>query len=139
MSLPALFRPPIVWLVAAEAILVLALAVLAWRAWTIRQVPSPVAMAPPAAVSPGAAAGAAPGPTQPPVTAAPGVVPQPGPTPGLRADPDFLSRQFREINRVETTLHEVQWRVMQAVADAVQRYLEGVVLPVVERALRGER
>lgn len=138
MSLPALLRPPLVWLAVAEAIAVVVLTVVAWNVWSSRQGAPPAAAAAPVASPPaGATEGIAGAPTEVPSPTGMTASPEPGPTPGLRSDPDFLLRQFHEINRVETTLHEVQWRIIKALVDAIQRYLEGVVLPAVEDALGG--
>lgn len=139
MSPSVLLRPPLVWLIAVEAVIVVLLALLTWHVWQVRQGPTPAAparqaIAPPPASGPGGAP-----PSQPPVgLPAPGT-PSAGPTPGIRTDPDFLSRQMDEINRVESTFEDVQWRVTKAAVDAIQYYIEHVVLPAIDRSQRGGR
>jgi hypothetical protein len=137
-----LLRPPLVWLIAAEAIIVVLLVFASWHIWQSRQAPAPVpipgqAVAPPAARAPGAAH--LPRSPQAQTGAAPAVTPRVGPTPGIRTDPAFLSRQMDEINRVEATLEDLEWRVTRAAVDALQYYIQRVVVPAVERAMRGGR
>jgi hypothetical protein len=67
----------------------------------------------------------------------PPATPRPGPTPGLRTDSSFLSRELGELNQVEQTFEDVEWRVTKAIVDGIRRYIEGVVLPTIERAESG--
>jgi len=138
----ALFRPPIVWFAAAEAALIAVLGALAWHVWIDWTAPpAPTAggqvaaapLAPPAAL-PAPPAGA--GPIQP---AASPAAPRVGPTPGIRTDSEFLSRQLTELNRVEATFEDLEWRVTKAIADAIQRYVQGVVLPSIDRSEASSR
>jgi len=141
MSLSTLLRPPVVFLVLAEAALVAILGAVAWHVWQDRFGPSPAAVAavpapapiatsrrpaPPASASPSAS----PISTRPPT-------PQVGPTPGVRTDASFLSRMLVELNQVEQTFEDLEWRVTKAIVDGIQRYIEGVVLPTIERAESG--
>ncbi|HEY7199437.1 MAG TPA: hypothetical protein VIC57_04450 [Candidatus Dormibacteraeota bacterium] len=134
----ALIRPPVVWFAAAEAALIAVLGALTWHVWVdwmAAPAPAPpagqVAAAPPAP-PPGASVG--------PVQQAPAPpAPQVGPTPGIRTDAEFLSRQLSELNRVEATFEDLEWRVTKAIADAIQRYVEGVVLPSIDRSEAGSR
>ena len=133
----ALIRPPIVWFAAAEAALIAVLGAITWHVWidwTAAPVPAPggqVAAAPPAPAPPAGV-----GPVQP---AASPAAPQVGPTPGIRTDSEFLSGQLTELNRVEATFEDVEWRVTRAIADAIQRYVEGVVLPSIDRSEASSR
>lgn len=143
MSLATLIRPPLVWFAAAEAALIAVLGVVTWHVWVDRAAPAATATgrqapAGPAAAPPGAIAG------QPPQTSSRAAIPplsspRPavGPSPGIRTDADFLSRQLSELNRVEASFEDLEWRVTKAIADAIQRYLEGVVLPSIDRSERG--
>lgn len=141
MNLTVLLRPPLVWLVVAEALLISLLGLVTWHVWQQRVAPIATAVAPlvpvPApprgASRPGAASAGAPVAT-PPV--APGQ-PHAGPTPGLRTDPDFLSREMDELNQVEATFEYLEWRVTSAIATGIQRYVTGVILPSIDRAERG--
>ncbi|HXM57424.1 MAG TPA: hypothetical protein VOB72_18650 [Candidatus Dormibacteraeota bacterium] len=135
-----LARPPIVWFAAAEAALIAILAVVTWHVYVERITASrtasggQVAAIPPAGPAP-APSGSGAGPVATPPARAPAV----GPTPGIRTDANFLSRQLSELNRVEATFQDAEWRVTRAVVDAIQRYLEGVVLPSIERSERSQR
>src|SRR5215470_4403315 len=102
----ALFRPPLVWFAAAEAALMAVLCVLTWHVWVERTAPPAVPAGPVAAAPPGSVPAPAPGlgpfgPVSTPSARAPD--PQVGPTPGIRTDAEFLSRQLSELNRVEAT------------------------------------
>jgi hypothetical protein len=142
--LSALFRPPLVWFAAAETMLIAVLGTVTWHVWLGRTAPPAiplVAGAPPAAAPPPGVPMPAIDPNQPaalPPTA-PAPAPAVGPTPGIRTDADFMSRELSELNRVEATFEDLEWRVTRAVADAIQRYVEGVVLPSIERSERGGR
>jgi hypothetical protein len=127
MNLLLVFRPPLLWLVVAETIVVLATGLLAWHTWESRQVPLPPAVA------------QFPGAFQPPPSAAapsapPGSRSQPVATPGIATDPAFLGHQLTELNRVEASFESLEWRVTKAIADAIQAYADRVVLPSIDRA-----
>jgi hypothetical protein len=139
MSLADLFRPPLCWLALAELLIVGALVAALWHAWEARQPPPAVAAAPPPALGPGAGRRPPPRPSVAPTVLPTNLAPPAGPTPGIRTDPDFLARQMNELNRVEAAFAEVEWRATKATADAIQHYLDHVVLPAVERAERGGR
>jgi hypothetical protein len=132
----------------AEAALVAILGGVTWHVWQDRFAPGPAAVAtlpaapPPAATSrragPGTQAprgglGVTASPSPPVLTPTP--PPRPGPTPGLpRTNADFLTREMAELNRVERTFEDLEWRATKAVVDGIQRYIEGVVLPAIERS-----
>jgi hypothetical protein len=141
MNLQTLFRPPLVWLVAIELLLLLATGVVVWHVWQVRQIPAQAALAPfePAPrSSPGPGLGPALRPPRP--STAPSASPSGlGPTPGIRTDPEFLSRQMNELNRVEATFEDLEWRVTRAMVDAIQNYVKRVVLPSIERAEQGHQ
>src|SRR5258708_8319284 len=139
MSVTALLRPPLVWLAMAEAALIAVAGGVAWHIWQERLAPAaaPVSSGPPAA-APVQRPRSSPVPGSPPA-APPSPLPQDGPTPGLRTDAGFLSRQMGELNRVEAAFEDLEWRVTRAVVDGIQRYLEGVVLPSIERSQGGRR
>jgi hypothetical protein len=138
----ALLRPPIVFLVMAEAALVAILGAVTWHVWQDRfAAPGPAAVAalpatpPPAPTSRRGGLPALSSPS-PPVSTPPPTS-RPGPAPGLRTDSDFLSREMAELNRVELTFEDLEWRATKAVVDGIQRYLDGVVLPSIERSGSG--
>jgi len=139
MNLTALVRPPMVWLVVAEALLIAVLGLVTWHVWQQRIAPIGAAVAPlvPAPLA-GPATPRARLPASP--AAAPGTgAPQAGPTPGVRTDADFLSRELTELNQVEATFENLEWRLTSAVVNAIQGYVNGVVLPSIDRAEHGRR
>ena len=137
MNAALLLRHRLALVVAAEVLIVVASCAAAWHVWHSRQTGSRAAAGqPPAAASPV--------PTAPRSVdvprAVPGLSPPParsGPTPAIRTDGDFLRRQMRDLNHDQSALEGAQWRAVEAVIDAVRRYLQTVVLPAVERAERG--
>jgi hypothetical protein len=137
MNLSTFVRPPLVWLLVAESLLIAALGLVTWQVWQHRVAPVATAVMPRApAPPPGTARGRVPAaPTQAPVAGAP----HPAPTPGLRTDGAFLSRELVELNQVEATFEKLEWRVTSAIADGMQRYVDGVVLPSIDRAERSRR
>ena len=135
MSPSTLLRPPAVFLVLAEAALVAILGAVAWHVWQDRFAPSPPAVAALPAPAP-IATSYRPTPPASPISTPP-PTPQVGPTPGIRTDASFLSRILVELNQVEQTFEDLEWRVTKAIVDGIQRYIEGVVLPTIERAESG--
>ncbi len=142
MNIVLLFRPPLAWLLVAETLLVGAIGALAWHSWQGRHAPAAVAAAPGPAATAGAPAldrdrQAGPEPT--PSTGAADPSPRAGLPPGLRTDPEFLSGQLAELNRVESTFEKLEWRATSAIVDAIQHYVERVVLPSIERTEHAEQ
>jgi hypothetical protein len=131
-----LLRRPLFLMIAVEALLVVGVAGVAWHVWQSRhQGPSAVAgpfstaQPPPAGVGPARIPQPSTGPR-----ASPGHPSPPPPTPGFRVDPDFLARQFGDVNRDQARLERMEWRLVRAAIDGMRSYLERVVLPLVERA-----
>ena len=129
-------RRPLPWLLAAEAVVLLALGLAGWRLVSDRLAPPPPAglaslPLPPAAVAPSARpsppATATPAPSRP---AAAGT----GPPPGLATSPAFWQRNLTQLNRDEASWEAVEARAMQAVEDFTRAYLQQVVLPAVKAA-----
>jgi hypothetical protein len=140
MNPSALLRPPLVFLVLAEAALVATLGAVAWHVWQERfgTGAAPATVAAPAAGPPPAITSRRPGLAAPPAPASPpSPTPRAGPTPGLRTDSSFLARELVELNQVERTFEDLEWRVTKAIVDGIQRYIEGVVLPTIERSESG--
>lgn len=143
-----LFRPPLVYVTITECVLIAAIIALTLHIWHGRQPsttpPGQAAVAshagPPAtstssqARRPSANAQAAPIPSLSP---APGPgSPQAGPTPGTRTDSAFVSRQMNELNRIEATFEDLEWRMTKAIADGIEHYVEHVVLPSIDRSVQ---
>ena len=55
----------------------------------------------------------------------------------MRTDSAFVSRQMSELNRVEATFEDLEWRMTKALADGIQSYVERVVLPSIDRSEHG--
>jgi hypothetical protein len=140
MDFRLLFRPPLVWLVLFETIVVGAIVAFTWhllqpaRPGAIAAAHAPAALPSSATRTPRVARAprASPRPSQSPGVAA--AVPSAGPTPGLRSDAQFMSHQIDELNRVEASFEALEWRITKAVADAIQSYLDRVVLPSIDHA-----
>jgi hypothetical protein len=130
-----LLRKPLFVLVVLETLLVLGVVVTAWHVWQSRQDASAPVVgglpAPPPALDAGPAR--LPSPSANPADGSPRS-PTAGPKPGLRVDADFFTRQLRDVNREQAALEAVEWRLVRAAVQGMKSYLEGVVLPRVERA-----
>ena len=143
-----LFRPPLVYVTITECVLIAAIIALTLHIWHSRQPgnASPgqaavAAQAGPAATSTSSRAGRSSGtaPTTPipsPFPAPGPGSPQAGPTPGTRTDSAFVSRQMNELNRVEATFEDLEWRMTKAIADGIEHYVEHVVLPSIDRSVQ---
>jgi len=125
-----LLRAPLTWMVIAELVVVAALVVLAWNVVAASNRPGVSA---PVAPAPGAAADeASPSPD-------PTIVPKPtAPTllPGLNLSTSFWRQRLDQLNQDQVFFEQLEWRVVHSAVDAMQRYLETVVLPSVRRAER---
>src|SRR5215831_21218205 len=136
-----LLRPPLVVLVLAEAALVAILGAVVWHVWQDRFAPGPATVAALPAPAPAPIATShrpAPPPTaSPPASPTSTPPPRVGPATGIRTDRSFLSRMLVELNQVEQTFEDLEWRVTKAIVDGIQRYIEGVVLPTIERSESG--
>jgi hypothetical protein len=139
MNLSSLVRPPLVWLVAAELALLAIIGSVAWHVWQQRIVPLASAAAPLVAAPLPSARPRQAGSASPPTASPSASVPHAAPTPGVRTDADFLSRQMAELNRAEVTFEYLEWRVTSAIVDGIQHYVTTVVLPSIERAEKGGR
>jgi hypothetical protein len=132
----SLFRKPLFWMVALEALLVVGLGAVAWHVWQSRQEAASAFPGPPTARQPQASLPAParlPQPTAVP-RASPAHQSPPAPTPGFRVDADFFARQFGDINRDQARLEGIEWRLVKSAMQGMKSYLERVVLPRVEHA-----
>ena len=126
-----LLRKPLVFLIAGEALLVMAAAAVAWHVWQAHQAAPAAVARMPALPRSGQDRSQARLPTRParpspPAHAAAG--------PGFRVDADFLSGQLGDINRDQAALENVEWRLARAAMQGMTVYVERIVLPLVERA-----
>jgi len=125
-----LLRKPLTWMILAECAVVAALIVMAWHliAGPVLAGAAPHAVLPPA-TAPDAAAESS------PLTPTPLAIRRQ--LPGLNVDTGFWRLRLIELNRSEAAFELLEWRIVHSAMDTVQRYVESVVLPSVERAERG--
>ena len=131
-------RGPLPFLLALEAIVLVALAFFGWRLVTDRLGPAPsppptaVARLPLATPRPAVRASTSP--------AVPATVPSTSPAaarsdgPALSVDPVFWGHHLSQVNRDEGALEALEWRVVQAVEGFARAYIDAVVIPAAENA-----
>lgn len=127
-----LIRSPLTWMVAAELVVVCGLVAVAWNvvASAARQ-PGPAASA--LSQAPDAASDSpSPLPELPHLDGSP---PR-GPLPGLNLDPSFWHDRLQRLNADQDYLERLEWAIVHSAEQAVQGYLETVVLPAIQRAER---
>ena len=54
--------------------------------------------------------------------------------PGLNVDPAFWREHLVGLNAAEAQFEALEWRIIHSAMDTVQRYVDTVVVPAVERA-----
>src|SRR5690349_19765909 len=128
-----LIRKPITWMVAAEIVVVAALVVASWYFLAgVRPSSDLQALLLPSSTPPAEAAASV-----PPDVLAP---PQPSALPllpGLNVDPAFWRKRLEALNGAQAQFVELEWRLVHSAMDSMQRYIETVVLPSIERAESG--
>jgi hypothetical protein len=127
-----LIRNPLTWMVIAELVVV---TVLVWVAWSaVASVVRPALASPSLPSASGAAdnAGSSPLPDLP-ADAKPA---ERGPMPGLNVDAAFWRDRLDALNRDQVFFEQLEWRITHSAMDVVQRYLEAIVLPSIQRAER---
>jgi hypothetical protein len=129
-------RPVLALLVAGEIAVVGALAAVAWHVWQQNQDPTGGGAG--VSVRAPAPARASQPQTGPSVTIPVPPQPSPAPTPGIRTDPAFLEQVTLDINREETALEQLEWRIVHGAGLAGRSYIERVVLPAISRAQRAQ-
>jgi hypothetical protein len=123
------FRRPIVWMITAEVVVVAALVGVAWHEFA-GATGGPAAIILPSE-SPQADA------AQPsiPADALTPPVPAANPRlPGLNVDPAFWRERLSGLNQAEAQFEALEWRIVRSAMDTVQRYVDTVVIPAIERA-----
>jgi hypothetical protein len=60
-----------------------------------------------------------------------------GPLPGLNLDSAFWRARLGQLNRDQVFFEQLEWRIIHSAMDAMNRYLETVVLPSITRAEGG--
>ena len=118
----------------AEVGVVIALVAVSWHLLaTVSGSGSPDLLVPGASPASDVAATIPPDALAPPV---PSAIPM---LPGLNVDPAFWRRRLAALNEAEAEFEALEWRLVHSALDSMQRYLETVVLPSVERAEAGGR
>ena len=128
-----LIRSPLTWMVAAEVLVVTLLAIVAW---TMVANAARTVVVSPSIEMPESASDAAAGLPDFPVSLPPAAR---GPLPGLNLDSSFWRARLVQMNREQSFLARLEWRLVHGATDALKRYVETVVLPAVQRAERGGR
>ena len=125
-----LIRKPITWMVAAEIVVVAALVVASWYvlAGARPGADLPALILPSSSEPADAAASVPPDALAPPE---PSAVPL---LPGLNVDPAFWRTRLVALNGAQAQFEALEWRIVQSAMDSMQRYIETVVLPSIERA-----
>jgi hypothetical protein len=136
-ALRSRIRQPLIWMILAEVVLVVAFLLVAWRLWDDRQRtaagPRPTL---PSHGPPRSSRSPAVGATQPVI--APTPAPR-APVPGVSSDPAFMARQMQGLNQETSAIEGVEWEAARTVMQWTRWYLDHVVLPAVERAEKADR
>jgi hypothetical protein len=130
-----ILRKPITWMVAAEVVVVVALVAVSWHllATSSGGPDGPALLLPSSSPPSDVAASIPPDALAPPKPTAPPLLP------GLNVDPAFWRQRLTALNQAEAQFEALEWRLVHAAMDSMQRYLETVVLPSIERAESGGR
>jgi len=123
-----LIRSPLTWLVAAEVVVVGAIVAVAWTVAASAGHPpatQSIAEVPQATDDPGSGL-----PDLPQLNNAAAR----GPFPGLAVDPSFWRQRLGDLNGDQVYLEQLEWEIVRSAEDAVNRYLQTVVLPAISRA-----
>ena len=120
-------RTPLTWLIVAEFVVVGTLIVLAWNAFagTAR----PVIASPQLQLTQPGADESSPLPDLPVLTGA-----TKAPLPGLNLDSAFWRARLAQLNQDQVYFEQLEWHIVHSALETVQRYVQGVVLPAIERA-----
>lgn len=127
-----LIRTPLTWLVIAEFLVVGVLIVLAWQlvASAVRPASASVPASAPA-VDPSSAPDS-PLPDLPVIGKPPA-----GPMPGLNLDSPFWRSRLAQLNEEQVFFERLEWQVVHTAITSMERYIQVVVVPAIQRAERG--
>jgi hypothetical protein len=128
-----LIRKPITWMVASEIVVVAALVVATWYflAGARPGADLPALLVPPSSEPADATASVPPDALAPPQPAAMPLLP------GLNVDPVFWRKRLEALNGAQAQFEQLEWRIFGSAMDSMQRYIETVVIPSIERAEPG--
>jgi hypothetical protein len=127
-----LLRKPLTWMVIAECLVITVLMVVIWNV-VAAAAAQRAGAAPVQAVRAPKDATATPLPDMTEATKASA----PAHLPGLNLDARFWRFRLGQLNREQVIFEQLEWNIVHNAMDAVQRYLETVVLPSITRAERG--
>ena len=124
-----LLRQPLSWMVFAECIVITVLLVVIWSvitaAATQQAASAPVQVLEAVTTTPSI--------SLPDLSKVTRVGPR-GPLPGLNLDSSFWRARLGRLNQEQVVFEQLEWRIVHSATDALQRYLETVVVPSVLRA-----
>jgi hypothetical protein len=129
----SLLRKPLTWMVLAEIVVVAALGAVSWHLITgvAGSQGAPVVIPEVAPVPDGSAV-----PDLPPGVLSPPEASAAPMLPGLNVDPAFWRARLAALNEAEAQIEALEWRIVHSALETIQRYLDSVVIPAVERAER---
>jgi len=132
LPLPAFARRPLTWVIAGEALITGAFLITALHL---------LSASVPATAGAEVALPATAAPSLPPPDVA-GLLPKgapasPAPRPGLGAGGKFLGGLLSGLNSDQASFEHAEWSALQALSGAIRAYIEGVMLPAVEKAAHG--
>ena len=127
-----LLRAPLFWMVAAEVVVVATLAGFAWHEVASASAAPPPFVLPAASPATDTAAPSIPADalTPPDPSANPSL-------PGLNIDPSFWRDRLAGLNEAQVQFEALEWRIIKSAMDAMQRYIDAVVIPAIEHAEKG--
>ena len=129
-----LIRTPLTWLVIAELLVVGVLIVLAWQLVASAVRPASAASSVPA-VAPAADTGSS---ADSPLPDLPAIgKPPAGPMPGLNLDSEFWRARLAQLNQDQVFFERLEWQVVHTAIASMERYIQVVVVPAIQRAERG--
>ncbi len=127
-----MFKQPVAWMIAAEVVVVAALAGVAWHELAAAGGSAPPLILP---------ATSSPQDTSAPDVPADALAPPASTSapllPGLNVDPEFWRQHLIGLNAAEAQFEALEWRIIHSAMDTVRRYVDTVVVPSVERAEKG--
>ena len=129
-----LIRTPLTWLVIAEFLIVGVLIMLVWQLVASAVRPASAAPSVPASAPAVDSSSAADSPLPDlPVIGKPPA----GPMPGLNLDSAFWRSRLAQLNEEQVFFERLEWQVLHTAITSMERYIQVVVVPAIQRAERG--
>jgi hypothetical protein len=124
-------RRPLMWMVAAEVAVVVALIAVTWHELAAAgAAPAPLFLPAPASADDTSVPNIPADALTPPSAVADRLLP------GLNVDPAFWRTHLTALNGAEAQFEALEWRIIHSAMDTVRRYVNTVVFPALERAER---